>query len=73
MFVAAVPSLPVVLLYDVRAQEATGDLPAVIIGAVAYLLARRTGKARLAAGFYAMTALLLGVLVALVKVKLAAH
>jgi hypothetical protein len=45
----------------------------VIIGAVAYLLARRTGKARLAAGFYAMTALLLGVLVALVKVKLAAH
>jgi hypothetical protein len=73
MFVAAVSSLPVVLFSDVRAQETIGDVPALLIGAVAYLIARHVDRSRLASGFYAITAIALGILVALVKVKLAAH
>src|SRR5262249_45488541 len=34
IFVAAVSSLPVVFLNDVRAQELTGDVPALLIGVV---------------------------------------
>jgi hypothetical protein len=71
--VAAVSSLPVLLLSDVRAQETTGDVPAVIIGGIAYLVARRSGKAQPAALFYGITAAAVGVLVALVKTALAAH
>src|SRR4051812_45855535 len=73
MFVAAVSSLPVLVLSDVRAQETTGDVPAVIIGIVGYFLARYIGKPRLVSLFYGVTALALGVLVALVKNILAAH
>ena len=73
MFVAAVSSLPVLLFSDVRAQETTGDVPALLIGAVAYLVARHINKSRLTSLFYAVTALALGVLVALVKTELAAH
>jgi hypothetical protein len=73
MFVAAVSSIPVLLFSDVRAQETTGDVPALLIGIVAYLLARYTGRSRVAAVFYGVTALALGVLVALVKVRIAAH
>jgi hypothetical protein len=73
MFVAAISSLPVLLLSDVRAQETTGDVPAVIIGVIAYLVARGAGKPRLPAFFYGVTALALGVVVALVKSALAAH
>jgi hypothetical protein len=73
MFVAAVSSIPVVFLSDVRAQETTGDVPAIIIGVVAYLLSRHAGRSRIASTFYGITALALGVLVALVKTKLAAH
>jgi hypothetical protein len=72
-FVAAVSSLPVLLLSDVRAQETTGDVPAVIIGAIGYAIARLTGKGRLASAFFGLAALALGVVVALVKTKLAAH
>ena len=73
MFVAAVSSLPVLVLSDVRAQETTGDVPALLIGIVAYLIARSSGKPRVASLFYGVTALALGVLVALVKSVLAAH
>ena len=73
LFVAAVSSLPVVLLSDVRAQETIGDVPAVIIGGIAYLVARATGKAQLPSIVYGVIALALGVVVALVKSALAAH
>jgi hypothetical protein len=73
MFVAAVSSVPVLLFDDVRAQEFTGLVPAVLIGIVGYLIARETGKSRFAAALYGITALALGVLVATVKSALAAH
>jgi hypothetical protein len=73
MLVSAVSSLPVLLFSDVRAQEITGDVPAVIIGVVGYFIARATGKSRLPSVFYGITALALGVVVALVKSALAAH
>ena len=73
VLVAAVSSLPVLFLSDVRAQEFTGDVPAVLIGAVGYLIARATGRSRLPSIFYGITALALGIVVALVKSALAAH
>jgi len=73
MFVAAVSSLPVLLLDDVRAQEFTGVVPAVLIGIVGYLIARETGKSRFASALYGGTALAVGLLVATVKGALAAH
>jgi hypothetical protein len=73
VFVAAVSSLPVVFFSDVRAQETVGDVPALIIGVIAYLVARATGKARLPSLFYGVTALALGIVVALVKTALSAH
>ncbi|MDQ1455847.1 MAG: hypothetical protein QOH28_1467 [Actinomycetota bacterium] len=71
--VAAVSSLPVLLLSDVRAQETTGDIPALIIGFIAFVVARAAGKARLPSVFYALAAVALGFGVALVKSALAAH
>ena len=71
--VAAVSSLPVLLFSDVRAQETIGDVPAVLVAAVAYLVARHTGSSRLASAFYGLTALALAVVVALVKTRLSAH
>jgi VIT1/CCC1 family predicted Fe2+/Mn2+ transporter len=74
IFVAAISSVPVLFFSDVRAQETTGDVPALLIGAIGYLVARHTGKSRFASVFYGVTAALaLGVLVALVKSMLAAH
>jgi hypothetical protein len=73
VFVAAISSLPVVFLADVREREATEDVPALLIGIIGYLLARTTGRSRVAAVFYGVTALALGVLVALVKTRLASH
>ena len=73
MFVAAVSSVPVLFLSDVRAQEATGDVPALLIGVVAYVVSRITGRPRVVSLLYGVTALALGVLVALVKSILAAH
>src|SRR4051812_15606225 len=73
VFVAAISSVPVLLLSDVREREATEDVPALLIGIIGYLLARTTGRSRIAAVFYGVTALALGVLVALVKTRLAAH
>ena len=73
VFVAAVSSLPVLLLSQVREQELTGYVPALIIGIIGYLLLRHTGRSRIAAFFYGLTVLGLGILVALVKSKLASH
>lgn len=73
VFVAAVSSLPVLLFSDVRAQETAGDVPAVIIGIIGYFIARAAGKSRVPSAFYGITALALGVVVALVKSTLAAH
>src|SRR6266550_5092190 len=73
MFVAAASSVPVLLFGDVREQEFTGFVPAVLIGIVGYLIARETGKNRIAAAVYGITALALGLLVATVKLALAAH
>jgi hypothetical protein len=71
--VAALSSIPAVLFSNVRAQETTGDVPAILVGVVGYLVARQTGSSRFVAVFYGITALALGVLVALVKGILAAH
>jgi hypothetical protein len=73
IFVAAVSSLPIVFFSDVLAQETVGDAPAVLIGVVGYLVSRTTGRSRLTAFFYGLTALAVGVLVAIVKSLLAAH
>ena len=73
MFVAAISSLPVLLFSDLHAQETTGDVPALLIGVIGWLVARKTGRSRVAAVFYGVTAMMLGVLVALVKTRLAAH
>ena len=71
--VAAASSLPVLFLSDVRAQEFTGDVPAVLIGVVGYFVARATGKSRVPSVFYGACALGVGVVVALVKSALSAH
>jgi len=73
VLVAALSSLPVLLFSDVRAQELTGDVPAVLVGVVGYLVARQTGSSRLASAFYGAAALAVGVVVALVKSLLSAH
>ena len=72
-FVAAISSLPVLTLSPLRAQELTGGVPAILIGVVGYFIARATAKGHVPAFFYGVTALALGVLVALVKASLAAH
>ncbi len=73
VMVAVISSVPVLVFSDVRAQETIGDVPALIIGVIGYLVARATGKGRLPAVFYGVTALALGIIVALVKSALAAH
>jgi hypothetical protein len=73
ILVAALSSLPALFLSNVRAQETTGDIPALLVGLVGYLVARQTGSSRLASVFYGITALVVGILVALVKSVLAAH
>ena len=73
MFVAAVSSIPVVFFSDVRAQETVGYVPALVIGIIAFLVARASGKGRTPAVFYGATAAVLGVRVAIVKSILAAH
>jgi len=62
-FVAAVSSLPVLLTSDLYEQETTEDVPALLIGAVGYLIARTTGRSRIQAVLYGLTALCLGVVV----------
>src|SRR3954447_20676995 len=42
IFVAAVSSFSVVLFSDAHAQEVTGDVPALLVGVVGYLIARST-------------------------------
>jgi hypothetical protein len=52
---------------------AVGDAPAVIIGVVGYLVARAAGRSPVPSVFYGLTALALGVVVALLKSALAPH
>jgi hypothetical protein len=52
ILVAALSSVPAVFFSDVRAQETTGDVPALLVGVVGYLLARQTGSSRLAGLFF---------------------
>ena len=73
ILVAALSSLPVLFFSDVRAQETTGDVPAALVGIVAYLIARHTGSSRPASVSYGVVAAVLGVLVALLKSWLVAH
>jgi len=54
-------------------KKPTGDIPALIIGFIAFVVARAAGKARLPSLFYALTAVALGFGVAFVKSALAAH
>jgi len=71
--VAAITSLPVLFLSDLRAQQTTGEVPAVIVGVMSYAVARAAGRSRMTALGLGMAALAIGVAVALVKNKLAAH
>jgi hypothetical protein len=73
VLVAALSSLPALLFSNVRAQETTGDVPALLVGVVGYLVARQTGGSRLASFFWGVTAVAVGILVALVKSALAVH
>jgi hypothetical protein len=73
VLVAALSSLPTLLLSDQRARQLTGDIPATLIGLTAYLLARRTGSPRPMAIAYGIGACALGVLLALAKSLFAAH
>jgi hypothetical protein len=72
-FVAALSSLPVLVLPDRWARETTGDVPAALIGIVTYLIARHLRASRLASVSYAVTAVAIGVVIALVKGILAGH
>ena len=72
-FVAAISSLPVFLLSDLRAQQTIGDVPAVIVGVISYAVARAAGRSRMTALLLGIATLALGVAVALVKYKVAAH
>jgi hypothetical protein len=73
IFVALLSSLPILLFNEVRAQQFTGVVPAVLIGGVGYLIAREMGRGRWAAALYGGTALAVGLLVASVKSALAGH
>ena len=73
ILVATLSSLPVLLFSNVRAQEWTGDVPALLVGVVGYLVARQTRRSRLASLFYGIMGLALGILVALIKAMVAAH
>ena len=73
MSVAALCSLPALVASDTHSREATGFVAALIVGVVGYILARHTGASRVASVFLGITALALGVLVALVKSRLSAH
>ena len=73
MFVAALCSVPALVLSDLRSKQTTGYVPAALIGIVAYVIARSVGRPRGAALVYAVAALATGVLVAFIKSILAAH
>jgi hypothetical protein len=73
MLVAAVSSVPVLVLPRTLGRETVGDAPAVLVGVVGYALARHAKASRWASLFYGVTALALAVLVALVKTILSAH
>jgi hypothetical protein len=69
-FVAAVSSLPILVFNRNITLETIGEVPAVLIGVIAYFISRSTGRARVPSVFYGLTALALGVAVAMVKLTL---
>ena len=73
VFVALLSSVPVLVFSDVRAQETAGDVPALLVGTVGYLVARQTGSSRAMSSLYGVAALAVGVVVALIKSWLASH
>jgi hypothetical protein len=73
VFVAVISSIPVVLFSEQTGRDVAADLPAVIIGFVGYLVARRAGRGRVASFFFGLVALALGLLVAEVKNLLSGH
>jgi hypothetical protein len=73
IFVAVVSSIPVVLFSDDTGRDIAADVPAVIIGFVGYLVARRSGRGRVASFFLGFIVLALGLLVAEVKNVLSGH
>ena len=49
ILVAIISSIPVLLFSGLRAQETIGYFPAVLVGAIGYLVARRVGSSPIAA------------------------
>ena len=72
-FVAALSSLPLLVLDDLDEQEAVIYVPAIIIGAVGYFVARATGRTHFRGVIYGAIVLALGVAVATAKNLLAGH
>jgi hypothetical protein len=73
VLVAALSSVPPLVFSGVRAQETTGDVPALLVGVLGYLIARHSGSSRVAAVAYGATGCAIGVVVALIKSALAVH
>jgi hypothetical protein len=73
VFVSALSSIPVLLLDGPLEREGSSNVDTIIIGFIAFAVARSTGKSKLQASFYAITAVVLGLLVAQLKNTLAGH
>lgn len=71
--VAALASVPVLLLHDETEQEVVLFVLALIIGGVGYLVERASGRARAASLLFGAVALGLGLAVATLKSVLSAH
>lgn len=71
--VAALCTVPIVLFDDSADVQATGFVPALIVGAAGYAAARIPGRSRLYSAVVGLVALVLGLLVATVKNILAGH
>jgi hypothetical protein len=71
--VAALSSLPTLVLSDVDARDTVAYVPAAIIGVIGMLLARAGGRSWLRSIVYGAVALVGGVAVALLKQLLSAH
>jgi hypothetical protein len=73
VFVAALSSLPVLVFSDETEQRLVPFVPALIVGAVGYVLARTCGRSRLASLVLAGIALVVRLGVASVKYRLSGH
>jgi hypothetical protein len=73
VFVAALSSLPVLVFSDETEQRLVPFVPALIVGAVGYVLARTCGRSRLASLVLAGIALVVRLAVASVKYRVSGH